>query len=84
MALFQVIRMEGSIWGVFIVNPNDNNDKYLVSGTFDREQDPTHFAAEFNRIAETHELVVTDSNPVFLLGTKRTITLPKVDLTDKG
>jgi hypothetical protein len=52
MKLFRTINMAGSYWGVFLVNPNDNRDRYLVSSTFDREQDAENIAAEFNRIAE--------------------------------
>jgi hypothetical protein len=52
MKPFHKIKMEGSYWGVFIVNPNDNTDRYLVSSTFDKEHETETLAADLNRIAE--------------------------------
>jgi hypothetical protein len=51
MKRFHKIKMEGKYWGVFLVNPNDATDRYLVSGTFDKEQEAEHLVNEFNRIA---------------------------------
>jgi hypothetical protein len=52
MELFRKVKMEGAYWGVFLVNPNDINDRYLVTSTFAKESDAEHFTVEFNRIAE--------------------------------
>lgn len=49
--LFQVVKLDGDWWGVFIVNPKDDKDRYLVSDTFDKKNYADGFAAEFNRIA---------------------------------
>jgi hypothetical protein len=76
MKLFRKIRMEGSYWGVYIVNSNDNADRYLVSSTFDSECDAENLASELNRIAEGAAKVgVTDSIPILQLNNKRRITL---------
>ena len=48
--MFKVIKMQGDWFGVFIVNKNNEKDRYLVSSTFDKEKDAQHFAKEFNRI----------------------------------
>jgi hypothetical protein len=76
MKLFRKIKMEGSYWGVFIVNANDNADRYLVSSTFDNERDAETLAAEFNRIGEGAANVdVADSIPILNLNSKRHITV---------
>jgi hypothetical protein len=51
MNLFKVVKLEGDWWGVFIINPKDEKDRYLVTSTFDKLKDAEHFASEFNRIA---------------------------------
>jgi hypothetical protein len=43
MELFRKVKMEGAYWGVFLVNPNDINDRYLVTSTFAKESDAEHF-----------------------------------------
>ena len=52
MKLFRTIKMESMFSGVFIVNPSDPDDRYLVTSPFDKNQDAEQLATEFNRIAE--------------------------------
>ena len=47
---FQVMRMAGEYWGVFIVNPNDPQDKYLLTTPLS-QSDAEYFRGEFARIA---------------------------------
>ena len=54
--MFKKIKLEGKYWGVFIVNPSDEKDRYLLTSPLDREQDADNFVAEFQRIAG-HKLV---------------------------
>jgi hypothetical protein len=48
--MFKTIKVVGDWWGVFLVNPTDPRDKYLVTGTFDKEKYADQFRDEFNRI----------------------------------
>jgi len=76
MKLFHKLKMEGSYWGVYLVNPIDNADRYLVSSVFDVEADAENIASEFNRIAEEGAKVdVTYPIPLLDLVTKRRIDL---------
>jgi hypothetical protein len=50
------IKMEGKYWGVFLVNPSDAKDRYLLTNPLDREDDADHFVGEFQRIAG-HKLI---------------------------
>jgi hypothetical protein len=76
MKLFQTIKMEGTYWGVFLMNPNDTNDRYLVTSTFDEEREAESVAAEFNRIAEgAVKVVETDSIPQYELNPRRKFRL---------
>ncbi|HLM80501.1 MAG TPA: hypothetical protein VK302_07700 [Terriglobales bacterium] len=61
MKLFRVIKMEGSYWGVFLVNQNDATDRKLVSSTFDNERDAADCAADCNRIVSASATVVKNS-----------------------
>ncbi|HYW40103.1 MAG TPA: hypothetical protein VE957_18475 [Terriglobales bacterium] len=75
MKLFRKVKMEGSYWGVFLVNANDATDRKLVSSTFDKERDAEDCAAELNRIVAASATVVTDSVPVVNVKSKRLIRL---------
>lgn len=47
---FRVVKLEGDWWGVFLCNPANDKDRYLVTSTFNIESTAQHFADEFNRI----------------------------------
>lgn len=49
--MFKTIKMEGNFWGVFLVNPKDEKDRYLLTSPLDKKQDAEHFEKEFQRIA---------------------------------
>ncbi len=74
MKRFQKVKMDGNYWAVFLVNPNDASDRYLVSGTFEREQDADHFVNEYNRIADEIPSELNDPIPLLSLKSKRNIT----------
>jgi len=48
--MFEVVKMEGEWWAVFLINPVDSTDRYMVAGTFDKKSYAEHFVNEFNRI----------------------------------
>jgi len=48
--MFKKIKLEGKYWGVFLVNPCDEKDRYLLTSPLDREQDADYFVREFTRI----------------------------------
>ena len=59
---FQTLKMEGKYWGVFLINPNDPTDRYLVSSPLDKQSEAESLAAEFNRIAaEVPKTEIADS-----------------------
>jgi hypothetical protein len=49
--VFKVIQLEGAWWAVFLVNPKDAKDRYMVTSPLDKKSDAEHFKAEFKRIA---------------------------------
>jgi hypothetical protein len=51
MSAFHVLKMAGEYWGVFLVNPNDQQDKYLLTSPLDRQSDAEHFRDEFERLS---------------------------------
>lgn len=60
MNLFQTIKMQGEYWGVFIINPADDKDRYLLTNPLDKKSDAANFAREFNRIALVFEQRIRD------------------------
>ena len=52
--MIQKIKMEGKYWGVFLVNPHDPKDRYLLTSPLDRESDADHFVDEFTRIIDAY------------------------------
>lgn len=52
--MFQVIKLEGSWWAVFLVSANNPKDRYMLTSPLDKEADAMHFQSEFYRIAESH------------------------------
>jgi hypothetical protein len=73
--LFQVIR-EGSLWGVYAVNAQDQTGKLLVSNSLTAdEQFAIEVASQLNRIAKTHNCDPVETAGVDLnveLGTRPT------------
>lgn len=53
--MFKKIKLEGKYWGVFLVNPYDEKDRYLLTSPLDNEKDADHFVGEFARIATAEE-----------------------------
>jgi hypothetical protein len=53
VSLFRTIKIEGEWWGVWLVNPEDEKDRYLVTSPFSKEKEADHFRDEFNRIAQS-------------------------------
>jgi hypothetical protein len=48
--MFKKIKMEGTYWGVFLVSPENEKDRYLLTSPLN-ERDAQHFLEEFQRIA---------------------------------
>lgn len=49
--MFKTIKLEGEWWGVFIVNPTNEKDRYLLTSPLDKKKDAEHFQTEFTRLA---------------------------------
>jgi hypothetical protein len=47
--------MQGDYWGVFIVNPQDVKDRFLLTSPLDKKSDADHFVDEFTRIMLVYE-----------------------------
>jgi hypothetical protein len=73
--LFQKVKMAGLYWNVFLVNPNDDSDRMLVSSAFDKEIEAENCAKELNRIASDGSEAVTDSIQIAKLNPIRSIRL---------
>ena len=54
--MFKKIKMAGNYWGVYLVNPQNEIDRYLLTSALDKEDVADSFVAEFQRIAG-HTLV---------------------------
>ena len=48
--MFKVIKLEGNWWAVFIVNQNDEHDRYMVTSPLDKKKDAENFCSEFKRL----------------------------------
>lgn len=48
--MFKKLRLGSTYWAVYLVNPNDEHDRYMVTSSLDKEKDADHFVAEFERI----------------------------------
>jgi hypothetical protein len=48
--MFKVMRLGSSSWAVFLVNPRDEYDRYMVTSSLDKQSDAEHFQREFTRI----------------------------------
>jgi hypothetical protein len=54
--MFTVIKLEDSprsttpYWAVFLVNPKDETDRYMLTSPLDKQADADHFQREFVRI----------------------------------
>lgn len=48
--MFKKIKMGEKYWAVFLVNPDNDRDRYMVTSTLDKESDADHFVKEFKRI----------------------------------
>ena len=53
---FAVIQLEGQWWAVFLVNPEEEKDRYMLTSPFSKKAEAEHFKAEFQRLAG-HTLV---------------------------
>ncbi len=54
--MFEVIKLEGEYWAVFLVNPIDTKDRYMLTSPLNKEKDALHFKHEFERISNTEGL----------------------------
>jgi hypothetical protein len=50
--MFKVIQLEGNWWAVFLVNPQDPKDRYMLTSPLDKKADAEQFQAEFIRIVD--------------------------------
>ena len=50
--MFKIIQLEGNWWGVFLVNPQNPKDRYLVTSPLEKKSDAEHFQREFERIVQ--------------------------------
>lgn len=50
--MFETVKLEGEWWAVFLVNPNDAKDRYMITSPFEKKSDAEHFESEFKRINE--------------------------------
>jgi hypothetical protein len=63
--MFKVIQMPpgprsaDAWWAVFLVNPNDEKDRYMVTSPLDKREQAEHFQKEFTRIQGTSLLKET-------------------------
>lgn len=53
--MFKTIKLEGNWWAVFLVNPDDAKDRYMVTSPLDKEKDANHFRDEFSRLVSLGE-----------------------------
>jgi hypothetical protein len=66
MSNFKVVQMEGTHWAVFLVNPNDPNDRYILTSSLESESEAEHFRQEFGRINDIRDqksVPMYDLNP---------------------
>ena len=49
--MFKTIKLEGDWYAVFIVNPKDEYDRYMVTSPLEKKSDAERFEREFTRIA---------------------------------
>lgn len=47
--MFKKVKLEGNWWAVFIVNPTNEKDRYMVTSTL-KESEADHFLQEFLRL----------------------------------
>jgi hypothetical protein len=49
--MFQVLKLGERYWAVFLVNPKNDKDRYIMTSPLDKRQEAEHFKSEFERIA---------------------------------
>jgi hypothetical protein len=52
--MFQVIKMEGDWWGVYLVDKNNPKIRFLVAGTFNSEGTAKQYKNDFDHIAQSY------------------------------
>lgn len=50
--MFTVIKLEGNWWAVFLVNPNDEKDRYMLTCPYAKYEQAQYFQQEFIRIQQ--------------------------------
>jgi len=50
--MFTVIKLEGNWWAVFLVNPNDEGDRLILTAPLDKRETAEYFQREFIRIQQ--------------------------------
>lgn len=53
--MFKVIKLEGDWWAVFVVNPDNEKDRYMLTSPLDKKKDAEHFRDEFSRLVSLGE-----------------------------
>jgi hypothetical protein len=48
--MFTVVKLGDKYWAVFLVNPRDETDRYMMTSPLDKKEDAEHFQREFTRI----------------------------------
>jgi len=51
--MFQVIKLEGQHWAVFLINKHASPDRYMLTSPLDKEKYAIQFKEEFERIARS-------------------------------
>jgi hypothetical protein len=59
MSNFKVKQMGDSNWAVFLENPNDDKDRYMLTSPLDSKSEAEYFRREFERIASIQESIPT-------------------------
>jgi hypothetical protein len=52
--MFQVIKMEGDWWGVYLVDKSNPRIRFLVAGTFNSKGTADQYKNDFDRIAQSY------------------------------
>ena len=58
--MFEVCKLEGEWWAVFLVNPCNPTDRYMMTSPLDKKSYAEHFVNEFNRILDQEDANADD------------------------
>lgn len=79
MSNFKVVQMGESNWAVYLVNPNDPKDRYMLTSSLNSKSEAENFRREFERIdseQDKHSILIEDAS------VERAIELEDNSVTD--